>query len=79
MHFSMTSLTEDMAVKMAASGSMPPGGYVVDCNHGGGQCGAPADDVAAQWRFCKDHPFGVSPDPYNGVLPSGFPTYCAYQ
>jgi hypothetical protein len=77
--FTMTSLTEDMAVKMAASGSMPPGGYVVDCNHGGGQCGAPASNIAAQWQFCKDHPFGASPDPYNGVLPSSFPTYCAYQ
>jgi hypothetical protein len=77
--FSMTSLSEDMAVKMAASGSMPPGGYVVDCNHGGGQCGAPADVIAAQWRFCKDHPFGVLTDPYNGVLPSSFPTYCTYQ
>jgi hypothetical protein len=77
--FSMTSLTEDMSVKMAASGSMPPGGYVVDCNHGGGQCAAPADNITAQWQFCKDHPFGVSPDPYNGVLPSSFPTYCKYQ
>jgi len=77
--FSMTSLTEDMAVKSAAASSMPPGGYVVDCNHGGGHCGAPADDVAAQWKFCKDHPFGISPDPYMGMMPAGSPAYCVYQ
>jgi poly(3-hydroxybutyrate) depolymerase len=77
--FSQTSLAEDMAVKAAAPKSMPPGGYVVDCNHGGGHCGAPANDIAAQWQFCKDHPFGVSPDPYHAMLPSSFPSYCTYQ
>ena len=45
------------------------GGFVVDCNHGGGICGAPPDDIAAQWKFCKEHPFGVSPDPYDAGLP----------
>jgi poly(3-hydroxybutyrate) depolymerase len=77
--FSMTSATEDMDIKSKAASSMPPGGYVVDCNHGGTHCGAPANDIAAQWQFCKDHPFGVSPDPYGGVLPSSFPSYCVYQ
>lgn len=77
--FSMTSLSEDMDVKSKAASSMPPGGYVVDCNHGGGHCGAPPDDVAAQWKFCKDHPFGISPDPYMGMMPSGSPAYCVYQ
>jgi poly(3-hydroxybutyrate) depolymerase len=52
------------------------GGFAVDCNHGGGHCGAPAVDVAAQWQFCKDHPFGVSPEPYAKGLPSSFPSYC---
>ncbi len=74
--FAMSSATEDMAVSSAASGSMPPGGYVIDCNHGGGHCGAPANDIAAQWQFCKDHPFGVASDPYASGLPSSFPTYC---
>ncbi len=74
--FAMSSATEDMSVASAAAGSSPPGGYVVDCNHGGGHCGAPANDVAAQWQFCKDHPFGVSADPYAGGLPSSFPSYC---
>jgi hypothetical protein len=55
------------------------GGFAVDCNHGGGHCGAPADDIAAQWQFCKDHPFGVSPEPYKNGLPSGFPSYCTIQ
>jgi hypothetical protein len=75
--FAMSSATADMAVAAAAAGSSPPGGYVVDCNHGGGHCGAPANDIAAQWQFCKDHPFGVAKDPYNGTLPSSFPTYCS--
>ncbi len=74
--FAMSSATEDMSVASAAAGSSPPGGYVVDCNHGGGHCGAPANDVAAQWQFCKDHPFGVSSDPYASGLPSSFPSYC---
>jgi hypothetical protein len=67
--FAMSSATEDNAIAML-------GGYVIDCNHGGGHCGAPAADIAAQWQFCKDHPFGVSPNPYSGGLPSSFPTYC---
>lgn len=52
------------------------GGIAVDCDHGQGHCGAPADLIAAQWQFLKDHPFGVNPDPYAGGLPSSFPTYC---
>lgn len=67
--FSRTSLWQDEDVSSK-------GGFVVDCNHGGGHCGAPANDVAAQWQFCKDHPFGVSPEPYAGGLPSSFPSYC---
>jgi poly(3-hydroxybutyrate) depolymerase len=66
--FAMTSATEDKDV--AAKG-----GLVVNCNHGGGHCGSPADLKAAQWKFLKDHPFG-SPDPYAGTLPAGFPSYC---
>lgn len=70
--FTTTSMTEDMDVKSK-------GGFVVDCNHGGGHCGAPANDVAAQWKFCMDHPFGVMTDPYASGLPSTFPTYCVKQ
>jgi hypothetical protein len=67
--FSTASATADKDV-------LAKGGFAVDCNHGGGHCGAPAVDVAAQWQFCKDHPFGVSPEPYAKGLPSSFPSYC---
>ncbi len=66
--FSMTSATEDNDIAMK-------GGYVMDCDHGGGHCMAPAAAVAAQWTFLKAHPFGVASDPYAGGL-MGFPTYC---
>ena len=52
------------------------GGLAVDCNHGGGHTAAPADLRSAAWVFMKDHPYGVTPDPYAGGLPSGFPSYC---
>jgi predicted esterase len=74
--FSQSSATADMAVAAKAPSSMPSGGYVMDCDHGGGHCGAPPNDIAAQWQFCKDHPFGVSSNPYAGGVPSSFPTYC---
>jgi poly(3-hydroxybutyrate) depolymerase len=67
--FAQTSATEDNDIASK-------GGYVVDCNHGGGHCQAPANDIAAQWQFCKDHPFGVSPNPYASGLPASFPSYC---
>jgi len=52
------------------------GGFVVNCNHGGGHCQSPANVKAAQWEFAKAHPFGVSPEPYAGGLPPSFPTIC---
>ena len=52
------------------------GGFAVDCNHGGGHVGAPDDLKTAGWQFLKDHPFGVSPEPYASGLPSNFPPYC---
>lgn len=52
------------------------GGIVVDCEHSGTVCGAPAEYIAAQWQFLKDHPFGVNPDPYAGGLPASFPSGC---
>jgi predicted esterase len=67
--FATASMTEDKDV-------LAKGGFAVDCDHGGGHCGAPAADVAAQWQFCKAHPFGVSPEPYASGLPSSFPSYC---
>ena len=28
------------------------------------------------WQFMKDHPFGVTPEPYANGLPASFPSYC---
>jgi poly(3-hydroxybutyrate) depolymerase len=68
--FSTTSanLVKDIAAK---------GGFAVNCNHGGGHCGATQQVVAAQWQFLKDHPFGTKPSPYVNGLPSDFPAYCS--
>jgi hypothetical protein len=81
--FAAASATLDMDVASHAPSSMPPGGYAIDCNHGGGHCGiffAPAVDyaayISAQWQFCKDHPYGVAQDPYANGLPASFPSYC---
>jgi poly(3-hydroxybutyrate) depolymerase len=67
--FAMTSATEtkDIAKK---------GGFAVDCDHGGGHCQSPAAVKNAQWQFLKDHPFGVSPEPYAAGLPANFPMFC---
>jgi poly(3-hydroxybutyrate) depolymerase len=69
LHFADVSKSTDQAFA-------DRGGYAVDCDHGGGHCGAPAEVVAAQWQFLKDHPFGVATDPYADGLPSSFPSYC---
>jgi hypothetical protein len=67
--FSETSaaITQDVAAK---------GGFAVDCDHGGGHCLSPASIKNAQWQFLKDHPFGITPEPYANGLPSGFPSQC---
>jgi hypothetical protein len=67
--FSETSKTLDDQFKAA-------GGVVMNCNHGGGHCGAPAALQTAGWEFMKAHPFGTKPSPYAGGLPSTFPNYC---
>jgi hypothetical protein len=69
LHFADVSKATDQVVANM-------GGFAVDCDHGGGHCGAPPEVIAAQWQFLKDHPFGVSVDPYAAGLPSSFPTYC---
>lgn len=68
--FSQTSATADRQFKQA-------GGFVLNCNHGGGHCAAPAELQAAGWEFMKTHPFGVDPEPYASGLPASFPSYCA--
>jgi hypothetical protein len=67
--FATTSATYDTQMKGA-------GAFVINCNHGGGHCGAPAALQSAAWEFMKDHPFGIQPEPYSSALPSTFPSYC---
>ena len=52
------------------------GGFAVDCNTGLGHVEAGDALKMSGWQFLKDHPFGVSPEPYAKGLPSGFATGC---
>jgi hypothetical protein len=66
--FSNSSRTADTAF----SGR---GGFVINCDHGGGHCGGGglAPDI---WEFFKAHPYGTKPSPWEGGLPSGFNSDC---
>ena len=66
--FSQSSATADKAFKAA-------GGFVINCNHGGGHCGGGglAGDI---WKFFKAHPFGTKPSPWATALPAGFSSQC---
>jgi hypothetical protein len=68
--FSQTSATYDTQMKKA-------GGFVVNCDHGGGHCQAPAALYNAGWEFMKAHPFGVEPEPFAAGLPASFPSFCS--
>jgi hypothetical protein len=65
--FSVTSATADAAFKNR-------GGFVINCDHGGGHCGGSglAGDI---WEFFKAHPYGVKPNPWTS-LPAGFNASC---
>jgi hypothetical protein len=52
------------------------GGFAVNCIHNSGHCGAPPDLYGSAWQFLKDHPFGVTPEPYANGLPAGFNSTC---
>lgn len=67
--FATTSATLDAHMKGAGS-------FVINCNHGGGHCRAPAALYAAGWEFMKAHPYGEEPEPYASGIPSSFPSYC---
>jgi dienelactone hydrolase len=69
--FSQTSATADMLFK-------GKGGFVIDCNTGGGHCGG-AGLAGDAWKFLQAHTFGVSPEPWSGGLPSGFSSMCKIQ
>ncbi len=66
--FKDTSRTADTAFKGR-------GGFVINCNTGGGHCsGGPfASDI---WEFFKAHPYGVDPNPWESALPAGFNSDC---
>jgi hypothetical protein len=66
--FSNSSSTADMAFKKR-------GGFVINCNHGGGHCGGGglAPDI---WKFFKAHPYGTNPSPWASALPDGFNKNC---
>jgi predicted esterase len=66
--FSQTSATFDMAAKSH-------GGFVVNCDHGGGHCQAPAELQRSAWQFMKDHPWGAE-SPWKAGIPMGVPAYC---
>ncbi|MBN2524913.1 MAG: hypothetical protein JXR76_00880, partial [Deltaproteobacteria bacterium] len=67
--FAETSATFDAMMDDAGS-------FVVNCDHNGGHCQAPAELYEAGWEFMKAHPFGVNPFPFETGL-VGFPDYCA--
>jgi predicted esterase len=50
------------------------GGFVINCNHGGGHCGG-GSLAGDMWTFFKAHPYGVDPHPWSS-LPAGFNSSC---
>jgi len=66
----------DQASKNFSAYLREDGHFVVECDHGGGHT-FPPNALGSIWEFFQDHPKGVSPDPYLGGLPSGFPSYCS--
>jgi len=69
--FSQTSASADMLFK-------GKGGFVIDCNTGGGHCGG-AGLAGDAWTFFQAHPYGVDPEPWAGGLPAGFSSQCKIQ
>jgi hypothetical protein len=69
--FSQTSATADMAYKAR-------GAIAIDCDTGGMHCGG-GGEAGDIWQFFKDHPFGVTPEPYATGLPASFNSICKIQ
>jgi len=68
--FAQASALADMTFKQK-------GGFVIDCDTGGGHCGG-GGLAGDAWKFFQAHPFGVSPEPWT-ALPAGFSTQCKIQ
>jgi hypothetical protein len=66
--FSTTSASYEADVKAK-------GGFAIDCNHGGAHT-IPAGIAPSTWKFLKDHPYKIKPEPYAAAIPAGFPAYC---
>jgi predicted esterase len=56
----------------------PKGYYTMMCHHPGGHEIDP-QVAPLSLRFFTDHPYKVSPEPYAGGVPSGYPSYCSNQ
>lgn len=68
--FSVTSATAD-------DGYGSRGGFVVNCNHGGGHCQAWSEGMDHDmWEFLQAHPYGVDPYPWQSGLPSSVSPSC---
>lgn len=52
------------------------GGMSMDCNTGGGHVAGPPTIGPFVWQFFQAHPFKQTPEPYQGSVPAGFPSYC---
>jgi predicted esterase len=65
--FSQTSATADTAFK-------GKGGFVIDCDTGGGHCGG-SGLAGDAWKFLQAHTFGIDPEPWT-ALPAGFSSQC---
>lgn len=48
------------------------------CNHNEGHT-VPDSIVTAGWQFLRDHPYGITPEPYASGLPATFPPYCSLE
>jgi poly(3-hydroxybutyrate) depolymerase len=71
--FSVTSATAD-------KGYTEHGGFAVNCNHGGGHCGAWKVGMDQDmWDFLKAHPYGANPEPWAAGLPSNIHASCEVQ
>jgi len=62
----------------AIKGFEERGGFVIDCNDANfSHC---RGDLAPNiWKFFKDHPYGVDPEPWATGLPAGFNAACKVQ
>jgi hypothetical protein len=54
------------------------GHFAIMCDHNAGHT-VPESIVTAAWQFLRDHPYGVTPEPYAFGLPVTYPPYCSLE